>query len=96
MLFSSKIRAFSRYKKSHFKLKLACFKCEKSRNLFFREIFRSQSIYYIYQANEKQNSVSYTLQKNFRTQILIVLNYPVLIFEGIISIGLFKLTRQHL
>ena len=53
--------AFFRYKylfppktKSHLKLKLVCFECEKTINLA-KEIFRFQSAYYYtYQASEQQ------------------------------------------
>lgn len=62
--------AFFRYKymfppktKSHLKLKLVCFECEKTRNLL-KEIFRFESAYYTYQADKQQNRnfrVIYTL-----------------------------------
>ena len=48
-------------KNSHFRLKLACFKHQNHKSCF-REIFRSKSVYYTFQASEKQNNfnVMYT------------------------------------
>lgn len=52
------LKELFRHKKSHFKPKLACLELDITRKLLFRRTFRSQSVYYIYQANEKQNECS--------------------------------------
>ena len=58
------LKALFRPKKSHFKSKMACLELDVTCKLFFRRIFRSQSVYYIYQANEKQNECSCNVHFN--------------------------------
>jgi len=58
------LKSLFRPKNSHFKLKLACLERDIRSKLLFRRIFRSQFVYYTYQANEKQNECSCNVHFN--------------------------------